>query len=65
MLFDRYLYWADMGQTAKIERSLLDGTNRTAIVKTGISLPRDVTIDIETHDVYWVDAIVDTIQVRC
>ncbi|XP_059178824.1 low-density lipoprotein receptor-related protein 2-like isoform X2 [Physella acuta] len=58
----RYLYWADMGQTAKIERSLLDGTNRTAIVKTGISLPRDVTIDIETHDVYWVDAIVDTIQ---
>uniref|UniRef100_A0A2C9KAN0 EGF-like domain-containing protein n=1 Tax=Biomphalaria glabrata TaxID=6526 RepID=A0A2C9KAN0_BIOGL len=58
----RYLYWADMGQTAKIERSLLDGTNRTTIVKSGISLPRDVTIDFVTHDVYWVDAIVDAIQ---
>ncbi|XP_035827354.1 low-density lipoprotein receptor-related protein 2 [Aplysia californica] len=58
----RYLYWADMGQTAKIERSLLDGSNRTAIVKTGISLPRDITIDYATHDVYWVDAIVDAIQ---
>ena len=54
-----------MGQTAKIERSLLDGTNRTAIVTTGISLPRDVTIDYATHDVYWVDAIVDAIQVSC
>ncbi|GFN87816.1 low-density lipoprotein receptor-related protein [Plakobranchus ocellatus] len=58
----RYLYWADMGQTAKIERSLLDGSNRSTIVKTGINLPRDITIDYSTHDIYWVDAIVDAIQ---
>ncbi|CAG5126006.1 unnamed protein product, partial [Candidula unifasciata] len=58
----RYLYWADMGQTAKIERSLLDGSNRTVIVNTSISLPRDITVDIETHEIYWVDAIIDAIQ---
>lgn len=51
-----------MGQSAKIERSLLDGSERKVIVKTGISLPRSVTVDCVTHDVYWVDAIVDAIQ---
>lgn len=53
-----------MGQTAKIERSLLDGTNRTSLVKIGVSLPRGIAIDLDTHDVYWVDAIVDAIQVK-
>ncbi|KAK7113108.1 hypothetical protein V1264_012457 [Littorina saxatilis] len=58
----RYLYWADMGQTAKIERSLLDGSNRTVLVQTGISLPRAIAIDFTTHDVYWIDSVVDAIQ---
>lgn len=62
-LVRRYLYWADVGQTAKIERSLLDGSNRTALVTSGISIPRALTIDFETHDVYWIDSIVDSIQV--
>ena len=52
-----------MGQTAKIERSLLDGSNKTAIVTTGISQPRDIAIDYQNHDIYWVDSIVDAIQV--
>ncbi|RUS81822.1 hypothetical protein EGW08_010414, partial [Elysia chlorotica] len=58
----RYLYWADVGQTAKIVRSLLDGSNRSTIVKSGISLPRDLTIDYSDNRVYWVDAVVDAIQ---
>ncbi|KAK7507961.1 hypothetical protein BaRGS_00000926, partial [Batillaria attramentaria] len=58
----RYLYWADMGQTAKIERSLLDGTNRTVLVQNGISLPRAITIDFTTHNVYWIDSVIDAIQ---
>lgn len=58
----RYLYWADMGQMAKIERSLLDGTNRTVLVNTGISMPRAVAIDLDTHDVYWIDSVIDGIQ---
>lgn len=63
-VFYRYLYWTDMGQTAKIERSLLDGSNRTVLVQSGISLPRAIAIDFATHDVYWIDSVVDAIQVR-
>lgn len=61
---NRYLYWADLGQTAKIERSLLDGSNRTVLVNVGISIPRSIAIDFDTHDVYWIDSIVDAIQVE-
>lgn len=52
-----------MGQTARIERSLLDGSNRTVLVRSGISLPRAIAIDFATHDVYWIDSVVDAIQV--
>ncbi|GFR69842.1 low-density lipoprotein receptor-related protein 2-like, partial [Elysia marginata] len=58
----RYLYWADVGQTARIERSLLDGSNRSTLVKSGISLPRDISIDYSTHNIYWADSIVDALQ---
>lgn len=59
----RYLYWLDQGQFPKIERSHLDGSNRTVLVKHGIIYPRGITIDITTHEVYWVDSRVDAIQV--
>lgn len=59
----RFLYWIDYGQYPKIEKAFLDATNRTPIVVTGISSPRDLTIDIDTHDVYWVDSREDAIQV--
>jgi hypothetical protein len=52
-----------MGQTAKIERSFLDGSNRTVLVNSGISLPRAIAIDFESHDVYWIDSVIDSIQV--
>ena len=55
----------DQGQKPKIVKALLDGTNRTTIVSTGIVAPVDITIDRLTDDVYWADSIVDTIQVEC
>ncbi|CAM1327224.1 Uncharacterised protein PB.8386, partial [Pycnogonum litorale] len=58
----RYLYWIDYGQYPKIEKALLDCSNRTPIVTTGISNPRDLTIDILSHDVFWVDSREDAIQ---
>ncbi|XP_054723122.1 low-density lipoprotein receptor-related protein 2-like [Uloborus diversus] len=58
----KFLYWIDYGQYPKIEKAYLDGTNRIPIVVTGISSPRDLAIDIETHDVYWVDSKEDAIQ---
>ena len=60
----RILYWVDGGQFPKIERANLDGSNRKAIVKTGIVQPKGITVDIKTHDVYWVDTRVDAIQVK-
>ena len=61
--FSRYLYWCDNGQSPKIVKAFLDGTNITHIVTTGISRPVGISIDIDTHNVYWVDATVDAIQV--
>src|SRR5689334_12660205 len=58
----KLLYWIDYGQFPKIEKALLDGTNKTPIVVTGILNPRDLTIDVTTHDVFWSDTREDVIQ---
>nr|XP_022902920.1 low-density lipoprotein receptor-related protein 2 [Onthophagus taurus] len=58
----RLLYWIDYGQYPRIGKANLDGTESMPIVTTGISNPKDLTIDMATHDVYWVDAKLDTIQ---
>jgi low density lipoprotein-related protein 2 len=58
----RYLYWIDYGQYPRIGKAFLDGSNWSPIVTSGISTPRDLTIDLATHDIYWVDSKLDTIQ---
>ena len=58
----RYLYWADYGQSPKIERALLDGQNRTTLAENGVVRPRGMTIDYETNEVYWVDEETSTIE---
>jgi len=44
-----------------IAQSWLDGTHRKPIVTDRVSNPTDLTIDILTHDVYWVDTQQDAI----
>ncbi len=46
-------------------RAFLDGTNVTTLVSTGIQRPVGISVDITTHNVYWVDNYVDAIQVEC
>ena len=58
---NRYLFWADYGQNPKIERALLDGTNRTVLVSSGIITPRGLALDYQTGYVYWVDDSLDMI----
>ncbi|XP_022104410.1 low-density lipoprotein receptor-related protein 2-like isoform X2 [Acanthaster planci] len=58
----RYLYWADYGQTPKIVRSFLDCTNRTELVTRSILIPRDICVDVQTHDVFWVDSNVEVLE---
>jgi low density lipoprotein-related protein 2 len=52
----RLLYWIDLSQYPRIGKAYLDGSNWTAIVTSGIVLPKDLTVDLLTHDLFWVDA---------
>uniref|UniRef100_A0A8D0H975 Low-density lipoprotein receptor-related protein 2 n=1 Tax=Sphenodon punctatus TaxID=8508 RepID=A0A8D0H975_SPHPU len=58
---NRYLFWADYGQSPKIERAFLDGTNRTVLVSEGIVTPRGLAVDHSNGYVYWVDDSLDMI----
>ncbi|CAF1581398.1 unnamed protein product, partial [Rotaria sordida] len=58
----RFLYWCDRGQRVRIVRSLLNGQNVTYIVTAQIIRPESITIDFLTDDVYWSDAIRDTVE---
>ncbi|CAH1155627.1 unnamed protein product [Phaedon cochleariae] len=58
----RILYWIDYGQYPRIGKSNLDGSEWQPLITSGISNPTDLTIDLNTHDVYWVDSKLDMIQ---
>ena len=59
----RYLYWTDNGQTPKIVKANLDATNVTTIAEIGVRNPLGLTVDYQTHHLYWTDAFVDAIEV--
>lgn len=58
---NRYLFWADYGQSPKIERAFLDCTNRTVLVSEGIVTPRGLAVDRNDGYIYWVDDSLDMI----
>lgn len=58
----RYLFWTDGGQSPKIERALLDGTNRTALATESLASPRGLTIDYTNDFLYWTDDVLDMIS---
>ncbi|XP_049539126.1 low-density lipoprotein receptor-related protein 1B [Anopheles darlingi] len=58
-----FLFFSKWGNLeASIERSLLDGSNRTSIVLHKIINPLDVALDLVLQHVYWVDTHLDTVQ---
>jgi len=50
---DSYIYWTDWGQTPKIERARLDGTERTTFVSSGVQFPNGLAIDKSDKMLYW------------
>lgn len=53
----RMLYWADRGDTAKIECSWLDGQERKVLVADGLGWPTGLSIDFTNGDrIYWSDS---------
>uniref|UniRef100_A0A3B4B2J9 Uncharacterized protein n=1 Tax=Periophthalmus magnuspinnatus TaxID=409849 RepID=A0A3B4B2J9_9GOBI len=58
----RYLFWTDAGQTPKIERAFLDGTNRTVLASESLASPRGLTVDYTNDFLYWTDDVLDMIS---
>lgn len=58
----RYLFWSVEGQTPKIERSLLDGTNRTVLASESLASPHGLTIDYTNDFLYWTDNALNMIS---
>jgi len=62
-IHNNYMYWTNMGPTFKsndgsIERSRLDGSERTTIVESGIigvHTPKQITIAPKSGKLYWCD----------
>ncbi|XP_071521746.1 low-density lipoprotein receptor-related protein 4 isoform X2 [Panulirus ornatus] len=55
------LFWTDWGNVSKIERSYLDGSERTVLLNVDVGWPNGLTIDYEMRRIFWNDARGDTI----
>ena len=62
VLSDRYMYWTDWGRIARIERANLDGTERVALIDTGLIWPNGLAVDTATRQLFWGDAKTDRIE---
>ena len=52
----RWLYWTDFDSTVpRIQRVSLDGTSKTILHDTGLSLPYCLTLDYDAQVLYWAD----------
>ncbi|XP_048415663.1 very low-density lipoprotein receptor-like isoform X2 [Stegostoma tigrinum] len=50
------LYWADVGEPAKIETAGMNGVGRRILVSIGIEKPTGIALDYIKKRVYWVDS---------
>lgn len=57
-----FMFWTDWGEPARIERSGLNGADRTALVTDHIAWPNGVTLDVLSGRLYWVDSKLHTLS---
>ncbi|CAL4088832.1 unnamed protein product, partial [Meganyctiphanes norvegica] len=58
-----YMFFTDWGTTApKLERALMDGSQREQIVNRKIVYPFGVTVDYANRHVYWVDGYLSHVE---
>lgn len=57
-----YMFWTDWGAEAKIERAVLDGSERSTIINQQINWPNSLTIDFQQQRIYWVDGKLGTVS---
>ena len=58
----RVMFWTSWGVSERIEKSSMDGTNRTVLHSTKIVWPNALTIDIPTQTLFWADAYLDVVE---
>ncbi|KAF5890991.1 low-density lipoprotein receptor-related protein 1B-like, partial [Clarias magur] len=51
-----FLIWTETGQSPKISRSHLDGSDRTVLVNSELIWPSGIAIDYQENKLYWCDA---------
>lgn len=57
------MFWADVGETPKIEMSWMDGSRKTPLVTTRLHYPTGLTVDTAMdHSLYWVDTKLNVIE---
>lgn len=56
------MFWSDWGASPKIERSGMDATLRTVIVKDNLRWPNGLAIDHSASRVYWADGGTQVIE---
>uniref|UniRef100_A0A8C1P4Z1 Low density lipoprotein receptor b n=1 Tax=Cyprinus carpio TaxID=7962 RepID=A0A8C1P4Z1_CYPCA len=57
-----FMFWTDWGEAARIERSGLNGADRTALVTDHIAWPNGVALDVLSGRLYWVDSKLHTLS---
>lgn len=62
ILYKHLLFFADWGHAARIERSVLDGSERKVIVNSDLGFPTGLAIDFEARKLFWADALHDRVE---
>lgn len=62
MIFCRKMYWSDWGASPKIEQANMDGSDRTALVSSGLIWVNSLALDFQNRLLYWCDAKLDRIE---
>ena len=52
-LFQSFVYWTVWGQTSKIMRARLDGTEETVLISKGIPFPTALALDESKKRLFW------------
>lgn len=50
------MYWTDWGENAKLERSGMDGSDRTVLINNNLGWPNGLTVDKTSSQLLWADA---------
>ncbi|XP_023814493.1 low-density lipoprotein receptor-related protein 1B [Oryzias latipes] len=49
------MFWTEVGNSAKIERAGMDGSQRKVVVNSSLKWPGDIAVDIISERIYWTE----------